>query len=422
MAVSYVHKSLGKGIEFSGIYDKKFKSNFASIRFITPLNNDTASCNTLLTTILGTSNSVLPSRTKLSEKLLCLYDSAINAFSYSAGDYQVCGLNVSFIGDNYTLGNEKISVEAVKILLDCVFKPDIQNDKFPEKYFNIRKQELIDAIQSEINDRRSYASVRAGSYVYQNEPASVSVNGTIEQAKKITQSDLCNAYKYLLKNAYVDISLGGDGQTDEAEKMIADAFLSLDRADVDKIDFNAPSALKSEPLEVSEQCDVNQCKMIMAFKTDSDDFYAQKLMSAVLGGTAFSKLFANVREKMSLCYYCYSGIVECKKVMSVDSGIERSNVEKAKKEILNQLEAVANGDFSDEMLENTKKALYNGFRSNYDSINALNSWYFTQRVRGDVHSPDQVNEIIKGISKERVVEAAKSFKLDTVYVLEPEVQ
>lgn len=422
MSVSYVHKNLGKGIEFSGIYDKKFKSNFAAIRFITPLNEDTASCNSLLTAMLATSNSVIQSRSKLSEKLLGLYDSAINSFSYTVGNYQTCGLSIRFLGDKYTLDNEKISVEAVKILLDCVLKPDIRSNTFPEKYFNLRKQELIDAIQGEINDRRSYAAMRAGRYVYKDEPAAITVNGSLEQAEKITQNDLCLAYNNLLKSAYVDITLGGDGTTDAAEKMIVDAFLSLDRSNVDKIDFNSPSPLKAEPLNISEQCDVNQSKMIMAFKTDNNDFYAQKLMCAVLGGTAFSKLFMNVREKMSLCYYCYSGIVECKKVMTVDSGIEKSNIEKAQKEILNQLKAVANGDFSDEMLENTKKALYNGFRSNYDSINALNSWYFTQRVRGETYSPDEVNAIIRDVSKERVIEAAKSFKLDTVYVLEPEVQ
>lgn len=421
MAVSYVQKKIGNGIMFSGIYDEKFKSDFISVRFITPLDKKNSPRLSLLSMILGTSNKFITSRTKLNEELIGLYDSLMSVFSYSVGDYQISGLSVRYIGDDYTLNNENISAKATQILLDCILNPHIENGKFPQKYFDLRKQELIDNIKSEINDRRSFAALRANQTVYRDEPASISVNGSIDEAESITQDELIEIYNKMLSDSYIDISLGGGRPCPEIDEMIAKAFEKIERqADVN-INFACPSSIKQKPVEVSEKNDVNQCKMIMAFKTESDDFYAQKLMCALLGGTPFSKLFANVREKLSLCYYCSSSIAECKKTMFIDSGIEKHNVEKAKKEILNQLEAVADGDFSDEMLENTKKSLYNGFKTNYDSIAALNSWYFIQRVRGGEASPDEINEIIKNISRERVIRAAKSFKLDTVYLMKPEV-
>lgn len=422
MSVSYVHKKIGNGISFSGVYDSKFKTDLVAVRFITELNKENAPLNTLLSALLGTSNNIIKSRTKLNEKLLSLYDAGMKNFSYTMGDYQVTGLSVRFIGDNYTLDNEEVSVEATKLLLDCLLNPHIENGKFNEKYFQQRKQELVESIKSEINDRRGYALLRANTFVYENEPASIYENGTVEQAQQITQEDLYKAYNKLIYNSYVDISVIGGGNTKKAEQIIFNYFEEMERDRDFEIDFLNPSAIKEKTLEVAEQYDVNQCKMLMAFKTDSDDFYAHKLMSAMFGGTPFSLLFANVREKLSLCYYCTAGIIECKQTMIVDSGIERENVDKAKSEILKQLKAISDGDFSDELLENTKKALCNGFQSNNDSVLALNSWYFVQRVRGNVNSPEQICDIIQNISRERVINSAKSFRLDTVYLMEPEVK
>ncbi|MGN0601445.1 MAG: EF-P 5-aminopentanol modification-associated protein YfmF, partial [Oscillospiraceae bacterium] len=417
MSVSYFQRKIGKGISLSGVYDNKFKTNLVAVRFVTKLNRDTAPLNSLLSALLGTSNSNVKSRTKLNEKLIGLYDSQLKSFAYTMGDYQITGISIRYIGDDYTLNNEKVSEEAIKILLDCILNPDINDNRFPEKYFELRKKELIEDIKSEINDRRGYAALRASEFIYQNEPASIYENGTVEQVEKITQSDLYNAYCVLLRNSYIDISVVGGGKADKAEKLIIDSFSNLKRDYNSEINFNCPSIIKHEAVEIKEQYEVNQSKMIMAFKTENEDFYAQKLMCAMFGGTSFSYLFANVREKLSLCYYCSSHIAECKKTMIINSGIEKENVEKAKSEILHQFSLIADGDFSDELLENTKKALYNGFRSNYDSVLALNSWYFTQRVRGTQYSPDEVNEIINNVSRERVIQAAKSYTLDTVYVM-----
>ena len=422
MSDSYFEKNLGNAISINGVYDKKFKSCLVSIRFITPLDKESSQRYALLSNILSTSNSVINSRSKLNEEMISLYDAVLSAFSYSAGDYQITGLNVRYIGDDYTIDGEKISDKAVRVLLDCILKPDIQNGSFNPKYFELRKRELIDTIKSEINDRRGYAVLRANQTIYQNEPAAIYVNGTVEQAEAITQQELIDAYNQLLKNSYIDISVCGDKEQSEIVDMIADAFEPLNRTDITTPSFEAPSPIKENVAEVFEQNDVNQCKMIMAFKTESDDFYANKVMCALFGGTPFSMLFANVREKLSLCYYCAASVAECKRVMTVDSAVEKENVDKARAEIERQLQAICNGEFSDEMLENTKKALFNGFKSNYDSIIALNSWYFVQRIRGGKSSPDEINEVINSITRERVINAAKSYKLDTVYVMEPEVE
>ena len=158
----------------------------------------------------------------------------------------------------------------------------------------------------------------------------------------------------------------------------------------------------------------------MFFKTAGKNIYADRLACELYGGTPFSKLFMNVREKLSLCYYCQSGIVECKAAMLVDSGVEPGNEEKAYNEIIAQLEALRGGDFTDEELENTKKYLIGAIRSNYDSAENLNLWYFYQFARGTAYSPDEAAALIKALSREDVLESLKNFELDTVYTLTPE--
>lgn len=424
MSVLYNNKKIGKGICFSEVYDNKFKTNLVTVRFITKLNEELSPKISLLFDVLGTSNKNIKSRSKLNEKLINLYDSTLKTFTYSYSDYLVAGMSVNFISDKYTIDDEKISTEVVKILLDCIFDPDVENELFNDKYFNQSKNDLIETIKSQINDRHGYANIRANSFIFKDEPTAIYENGTVEIVEKINNKDLYPVYKDLLKNSFIDISVVGQEENHNVNQLVLNEFENLNRNNNISIDFLSPSTIKKQPLEVSEKFDVNQCKMIMAFKTDSEDLYAQKVMSAIFGGTPFSKLFTNVREKLSLCYYCHSTLgtfLDCKATMLVDSGIDKSNIEKAKAEIVKQLMSIIDGDFSDEIFENSKKSLCNNIRSSKDNVAMLNSFYFTQRVNGTNYSIDEVNKNIENVSRDRVIQAAKSFKLDTVYILEPEV-
>ena len=62
------------------------------------------------------------------------------------------------------------------------------------------------------------------------------------------------------------------------------------------------------------------------------DVAAARLMNALLGGTPHSLLFRNVREKLSLCYYCASSYDRLKGILLVDSGVDGQNAGRAKEE------------------------------------------------------------------------------------------
>lgn len=416
MAFSYSRKEIGKGIYLNEIYNKKFKSNVVKFNYATPLDEKREFANALLQLMLITSNSEIHSKTELSQKLAGLYGSSVRASYGTLGDYQTCGLSAGFISDRFTIDGEVISDEVVRQLLLCLFSPDITDGKFNENYFRVRKQELVDSVAASINDKRNYAILQAKKIIFEGEPAGI--YDTIERAESVTQQDILESFDYLRKNAVLEITICGREKIPSVIEMIEKEVSKLERNDVKEIEYRSNSPLKKTVKTVTEKMNVNQSKLVMAYKSDYEDIYVAKLFTMLLGGTPFSKLFANVREKMSLCYYCSAGYFDRKGTMMIDSGVESENIEKAKTAITQQIEAVAKGDFTDEELYNTKLLLTGNFKSNYDSIYDMASWYDAQNTRKTSYSPDDVNEIVMAVTREQIIECAKSFAPDSVYVIE----
>jgi predicted Zn-dependent peptidase len=167
---------------------------------------------------------------------------------------------------------------------------------------------------------------------------------------------------------------------------------------------------------------VKQGKLVMGFRlgmTDADDNYAaRRIMVDLFGGSPHSKLFTVVREKMSLCYYCSARMIRQKGIMFVQSGIETYNEEKAKDAILQQLEDIKNGKFTDDEVESSVKALEDSFKSVSDSPEALDSWFMSQCVSGDYRYPEEFIEEFKNVTREEIIKAASDVTLDTVFMLE----
>lgn len=417
MNFSYNRNEIGDGIFLTEIKDKKFKSELVKITFVTRCRKETVCANALLQTLLITSNKEIKSRTELSRKLAGLYGASISAGYSSVGDYQTCSVSASFMSDRFTINSENISEEVVRQLLLCVFEPDITDGKFNESYFNVRKQELCDNIAALINEKRSYAIYQARSVIFENEPSGVNSEGSMEYAEKVSQEDLLAAYGRLLKSARIEIMVSGDGETRGAVEMIKKAFSEIDRENTEKIDYINYSPLKDQVREVCEEITAAQSKMVMGFKSPCKEIYTAKLFCAMLGGSPFSKLFSNVREKLSLCYYCAAGYNEKKGTMIVDSGVETENIEKTKEAILQQLEEMKQGNFTDEELENTKLYMTGSYKSVYDSVYDVTGWFETQNARSTEYTPEQLGKIIGSITREQIIDCAKSFSPDTVYVM-----
>ncbi len=420
--MTYNRTDLGSGIGFTSIIDSKFKTCSLAVYFLTELSAETAAVNNLAASILTVSSSRYRTYAALSEKLSELYGAGLTSSTRKKGDAQTLCVKASWLGNKYAIDREDIGGEMRDLIRDCLFAPNAENGAFDEESFRIVKKDLLDNINSELNDKRSYALMQAAKTAYRGEPAATSSYGVKEAALAADPKDVFRAYKELLRTAQIEIYYVSPEKDDSFAEMFRESFMGIERAPKN-VGLRNHSPLKAEIETVSEEFDVNQSKAVFAFKTDSDDRYALKMLSIIYGEMPFSKLFLNVREKLSLCYYCTSSSVSVKGAFFVDIGVERANIEKAKAEILAQLEEIKNGNITDEEITSSIMALDNAVLQIGDTPSSYIGWYFDCFCDKDIITPEEHFKRFVEVTKDRIIQAARSLRPDSVYLmLSKEVQ
>ncbi|MBQ9899259.1 MAG: insulinase family protein [Ruminococcus sp.] len=414
--MKYNRTGLAGDIGFSTIIDGKFKTCSLIVRFITELSRSTAAANALGIGALSTSNSSLRTLAELNEQLSALYGSGLSSSAVKRGDVQVLTLSASWICDKYAIDGEDISGGMLNIVRDCLFAPNVTDGAFDSESFMITKKDLLDRIDAELNSKRTYALSRAGEFAFRGEPAENSCYGTKESAEAVTAAGAYEAYKALMSSAQIEISYVAPEEDVRVQKLIEDGFAAVGRS-VKPVTFTGRSPVRSEPETFSDEFDVRQCKMVLTFKSASEDVMALKMLNTLFGATPVSKLFMNVREKLSLCYYCASRLITPKGALMVDSGVERSSIGKAKDEILRQLDEIRKGNITDEEMSSALLTLDNALTQVGDTPSSYSSWYFERFCDGRQLTPEEEFREYQGVTKARIVQAANSLALDSIYIM-----
>lgn len=409
-------RKIADGVYFSSITDKRYKKNLISVAFSTQLSEETATENVIVPLLLTKCNSKLPSYKAFNNKMSRLYASGIGGTTGRQYDLQTISFGAYYLDDVYALAGEKMTEIMTDILIDCLTSPVTENGVFTAKFIELEKKTAIDNIETAINDKRSYAIERAMKTICKGEPASVCSYGTVEKAKLITPESAYKAYRRMLETMPCEIICTGCSNFDGVAEKFAAAFEKAGRHDIENTTI-ALSPVKTQTEEVTERLTVNQSKLVLGFKSHSDDDAALVLLQKIFGGTTSSKLFQNVREKMSLCYYCSAARNDLKGIMLVNSGVENENIEKTKEAVIDQLEEIKNGSFTDEDINFAEMAIKNDLKSVADSAGNVSNWYFDCIRKNDIVTPEEKLERYLGVSKERIIAAAKSMVLDSVYVL-----
>lgn len=411
-----IRRKIGDGVYFSSITDKRYKKNLIAVAFSTQLSEDTATENVIVPVLLTKCNSKLPTYKAFNNKMSRLYASGIGGTAGRQYDLQTISFGAYYLDDIYALSGEKMTGIMTDILIDCLTSPVTENGVFSEKFVELEKKTVIDNIETAINDKRSYAIERAMKTICKGEPASVCSYGTVEKAKLITPDSAYKAYRRMLETMPCEIICTGCSDFDGVAEKFAAAFEKAGRHDIENTTI-ALSPVKTQTEEVTERLTVNQSKLVLGFKSHSDDDAALVLLQKIFGGTTSSKLFRNVREKMSLCYYCSAARNDLKGIMLVNSGVENENIEKTKEAVIDQLEEIKNGNFTNEDINFAEMAIKNDFKSVADSAGNVSNWYFDCIRKNDIITPEEKLGRYLGVSKERIIAAAKSMVLDSVYVL-----
>ncbi len=413
--------SISEFCEFSTIKAKGFKTAVASVSFMIPLSDD-ASLYALVPNILTRSSEKYPTVTLLEKKLATLYGAEIAADVSKIGENQVLKLAVCSIDDRFALDNESIVTECCRLLFELIYKPKLVDGVFDFDEVESEKRLLAEQLGAEMSDKRVYAKNRLEEIMCEEEIYGINRLGTVEAINAVTNETLTDAYKKLLKKAKILVSVSADEnvETENIKNLFMEYATGVERNPERRETLYVEKA--EDVTYVKETAPVKQGKLVMGFrlgmKDRDDDYAAKRIMSDVFGGNPNSKLFKVVREEMSLCYYCSSRMIRAKGIMLVQSGIESYNEEKAKNAILDQLEEIRKGNFTEEDLDASKKALEDAFKSVSDSPEALDSWFTTQIEYSEYLYPEDYINMFKKVTKEDVIRAANDVTLDTVFMLE----
>ncbi len=415
-----ITKHIADGVNFNYLETDKFKTGFLSVNFISGLDKDTVAKNALIPSILMRGSKRYPDMAAINKKLDYLYASTLSARNYKRGDMQIFGICAGMLDSAYTINGEDLLDEVTELLFEILLDPICDGDAFNEAYTESEKANQIDAINAKINNKAVYARSRCIEEMCKNERFGMQETGTVEDVEACNKENIFAQYKYALSKYPVEIFFVGHCDADKLADKLSSIFASIKRETlpIPQTEIVREAAAVQR---ITEDMPVNQGKLTIGFRTGTTlvdaDYPALMMFNEMYGGGVTSKLFMNVREKLSLCYYSSSSPDAVKGLMIVSSGIEVANREIAEKAIFEQLEMMKNGEFSEYEQNSALLSLVNSYRELSDSARGLETWYLGRKLLGINNDPDDVVKSLEAVTREEIIAAANKASLDTIYFL-----
>lgn len=421
--MEYIEKELKEGIKLHIIKTDKFKTNLISVFLTTKLNRENVTKNAFISTILRRGSKNMNSQEEISRTMEGMYGASFDCGLDKTGDNQILKFYIETVNDNFLPQNSgdmlKTSIEK---LLEIVFNPYIEDENFKEEYVNQEKNNIKQRIEGKIDNKARYALDRCIEEMYKNEPYGLYKFGYIEDLEKINGKNAYEYYKNLINNCKIDIFVSG--MVDEDIDKIIESNENIKKLVDRKPEYALPD-LKNKEIKdkeniITESMEVTQGKLLLGLDVDIDNEelkYDTLIYNSILGGSANSKMFQNVREKANLAYVASSSYMRQKNNIFVNCGIEIGNYEKALKLIKKQIEDMKKGDFTEEEIENAKKGIIAAIKTIDDEQDTGITYYFGQEMSGTKVTPEEYISKVQNIDKQKVQDIANKVSINTVYFL-----
>lgn len=400
---------------------EKFNQCRVALHFQYPARRDRATADALLPLVLERGFADCPDMTEMSRRLARLYGADLTVETAMNGANRVLTVSVTGLKDELALEGEALSRQYAALALGVAFHPYLVGDTFDPEAVEIEKDKLKKQLEAQVNNKRSYCVRQARRRYFGSSPAGIERDGYPEEVEGITPAALTQAYREMLRTATIDLmAVGADG--DMLAELLAGELAGLDRQPLALAPASAMP--RQEPALFEENMEMEQAKLCLLFTagrpTGTEEMAACRLAMSLFGGSATSRLFLNVREKQSLCYYCGATYSSVTGTMSVDSGIQPQNAARAEAAILKELKDLCEGPITQEELEDCRRGLLSGLGSVEDTLSGLENWYYTEICRdGAVDSPAQARAALEAVTADQVRQVLRMFSLSVRYLLTP---
>ena len=411
--------SLLPGVTLRACRDTRFKQGCLSFQLVRMMRPEEAALNALLPSVLLRGTNRCPDLRSITEYLDELYGASVSALMRRVGDYQTTGLYCGFMDDRFALPGDQVLRPMLAFLEEILLDSPLENNGFLASFVESEKKNLVATIESELNDKRAYSMSRLLRILCREDTFGVPRMGEAEAVARITPEGLYAHYQEILRRSPVEIFYVGSAEADQVAELLMPLVTKLGARGTK---LQPQTAFHPcEKSDVVETMDVSQGKLCMGFVTPVTnrcaDFAAMQILNVIYGSGMTSKLFVNVREKMSLCYSIGSGYYGTKGILVVSAGIDFDKEQLTRQEVLRQLQLCRDGGITDQELHSAKEALLSSLRGTHDSPGAIEGYYSTAALSGLIFSHGDYMTAVEEATLEQVVACANSLELHTTYFL-----
>jgi predicted Zn-dependent peptidase len=415
-------QEIKQGIKLHTINTNRFKTNLVAIFLTTPITRENVTFNSVLSSVLRRGTKNMPTQEQISKELENMYGASFDCGIDKTGDNHILKFYLESINDKFLpQTGENMLKQSIEKLLEIVFNPLVENGKFKEEYVEQEKSNIKRRIEGKIDNKAKYAIERCIEEMYKDEPYGLYRYGYVEDLDKIDATSLYQYYQELINTCKIDISVSGKIESDISSVLINNENIrNLNSREPEYVQTASINKETVEERKVSESMDVTQGKLIIGMDINIENEkqkYKVSVYNALLGGSATSKLFQEVREKASLAYSASSNFIRHKGNIIISCGIEIKNYDKALEIIRKQIEDMKDGNFTDEDLENSKKGIISAIKGIEDEQDTEITYYFGQELSGNEVNTSEYIEIINQVTKEDVIDVANSVNINTIYFL-----
>ena len=408
------------GVTLRCCLDQRFKQGGLSLQLVRPMRREEAGLNALLPAVLLRGSEDHPDLRAITLKLDELYGASVSTLVRRIGDYQTTGLFCGFMDDRFALPGDRVMEPMLSFLGELLLRPCVRDVAFLQEVVESEKKNLIATMEAERNDKRAYAMAQLFRAMCREDSYGIPRLGDKEQVAAITAQTLYDHYRKILEESRMELFYVGTAPIQQVAALMKPILEQIDRNYVNLPGQTAFSGT-GEGQNLTEQMEVAQAKLCMGFATPitnrCENFAAMQVFNTIFGAGMTSKLFMNVREKLSLCYSIGSAYYGAKGIVTVSAGIDAEQEEKTRNEILHQLEACRNGQITEGELTAAREAILSALRATHDSPGAIENYYATAALSGMAMTPETYADAVRSVTREQVAAAAKTVKLHTTYLL-----
>ena len=407
------------GVTLRCYRDSRFKQGCLSFQILRLMRREEVALNALLPAVLlrGTRNH--PDLRSITEHLDTLYGASVSTVARRVGDYQTTGVYCGFMDDRFALPGDKVLEPMLAFLEEILLDSALRDGAFLPEFVEGEKKNLIATIESELNNKRVYAMNRLMETMCREDSYGLPRLGRKEDVAAIQPRELYDHYRRILKESPINIFYVGSGDIQMVAHMLREMLRKIERS---YVNLPAQTALHITAGEDKvEAMDVAQGKLCLGFTTPitnrTPEFAAMQIMNTIFGAGMTSKLFQNVREKMSLCYSIGSGYYGAKGIVTVSAGIDFDKEAVTRQEIMKQLAACQAGEITQEELNAAKEAVLSSLRATHDTPGAIEGYYATGALSGMNMTPGEYMAAVEAVTLEQVVAAAGTVTYHSSYFL-----